>query len=508
VSVLLLAACGLGAGDRLPPGQGDLVVAYGARGDGEIEPCGCPKRPLGGLARRNTVIEQERATGADLVVEAGGSLAAELADPAADLDQRRAKASLIARAWHLAGVDAVAFSEADWALGTAFLREVVRHEELPVLAANLTCDGVAPFPASRKVTTPQGTVGVVGVATGAVGGCVVGDPRAALERAVAELGRVDLVLGLLPFDQDGTLRPVLEDGLGIDVAIDARGRVAGIPAEKIGTTWLVGAGTGARSVALLTMSLDPARTGWAPAGLSERVTEKQATARERVASLETRLQNTTLDAPTRKRLEQQRDGYRRQIDTLEAEITALAHGTTQTFTTRTVDLDDQIPDQEATAAAVAETKRAITVAASGGVDPATFVPRTVGQGPYFGGEGCVSCHKSEHAQWSQTGHARAWNALVAADRALDTECWSCHVTGAGQPGGPPSAAASGPWRDVQCEACHGPSRDHAASPATVDSIAVPPLETCTTCHDGERDGGRFHPPTYVPKVVHMERSRP
>jgi hypothetical protein len=299
------------------------------------------------------------------------------------------------------------------------------------------------------------------------------------------------------------LRPVVEGGLDIDVAIDARGRATVVPPERIGKTWLVGSGTGARAVNLLTLHLDPARSGWAPGGLADRVAEKRDTAKERVTELEARLQDTRLDAATHTRLQQQHDGYVQRVRELEAEVASLAGATTQVFETKAVDLDATIPDHPATAAAVTATKRAITLAASaGGADPATFVPRSVTEGPYLGGEGCVACHKEEHAQWSQTPHARAWRTLVEADRALDTDCWSCHVTGAGHDGGPPSAVASGPWRDVQCEACHGPSRAHAASPATVASVKVPPLDTCTTCHDGVRDGGRFDPPSYVPRIDH------
>ena len=93
--------------------------------------------------------------------------------------------------------------------------------------------------------------------------------------------------------------------------------------------------------------------------------------------------------------------------------------------------------------------------------------------------------------------------LVVAKRAADEACWSCHATGANQPGGPALASAVGPFRDVQCEACHGPAAAHVADPAANHPIRSPTAETCTQCHDGERDQGRFELETYLRQVRHV-----
>ena len=107
-----------------------------------------------------------------MTVEAGGSLRPRAKVTDADRPQRLAKARLIADAWKLAGIDAVAVTEADWAMGAADLREIVK--DLPVLAANLTCGGESPFPASAIVERGGWKVGIVGLTTGTVDGCEVG----------------------------------------------------------------------------------------------------------------------------------------------------------------------------------------------------------------------------------------------------------------------------------------------------------------------------------------------
>ncbi|MEO0606474.1 MAG: multiheme c-type cytochrome, partial [Myxococcota bacterium] len=82
----------------------------------------------------------------------------------------------------------------------------------------------------------------------------------------------------------------------------------------------------------------------------------------------------------------------------------------------------------------------------------------------------------------------------------------CHVTGAHRRGGPSAPKGTGSYRDVQCEACHGPSRAHAERPddASLRPVRSPDEATCRTCHDGEQDGGRFDLATYLPQVVHTQ----
>ncbi len=104
------------------------------------------------------------------MVDAGGSLGPRRRSTGADLEQRRIKAELIARSWALGGIDAVALGEADWGLGAEFVRSLVAETDLPVLAANLSCDG-KDFPGSKVVRSPAGRVGLVGVTVGPVDGC-------------------------------------------------------------------------------------------------------------------------------------------------------------------------------------------------------------------------------------------------------------------------------------------------------------------------------------------------
>ena len=91
--------------------------------------------------------------------------------------------------------------------------------------------------------------------------------------------------------------------------------------------------------------------------------------------------------------------------------------------------------------------------------------KTPDTSPYTGSEVCSACHAEQALQWSRTPHAKALSSLAADNHATDAACVGCHVTGWHQEGGPSSPADIGGFRDVQCEACHGPGDLHRRSTA-------------------------------------------
>ena len=166
-----------------------------------------------------------------------------------------------------------------------------------------------------------------------------------------------------------------------------------------------------------------------------------------------------------------------------------------------VALSAAVGEEPRTAKLVGDVKEIVTTAAS---PSHKLGPRMAVAGSVFAGaDTCRGCHPAEFAQWSSTAHAKAWATLVTERRQLDHDCFGCHATGVDAPGGPTLPGEVAGLRDVQCEACHGPSREHMRSPATVKPpVADPPQKACTGCHDGDQDGGRFDFGTYRPRVVH------
>ena len=83
--------------------------------------------------------------------------------------------------------------------------------------------------------------------------------------------------------------------------------------------------------------------------------------------------------------------------------------------------------------------------------------------PAFASSGaCVNCHTQEFGRWSYSSHARAYETLQREGQAENPECVACHSTGFAQPGGFGTLERTHirKFKAVQCEACHGPLKDH------------------------------------------------
>lgn len=110
---------------------------------------------------------------------------------------------------------------------------------------------------------------------------------------------------------------------------------------------------------------------------------------------------------------------------------------------------------------------------------------------YLGAATCLRCHPAIHADWSQTAHARAFENLKPKGQETNPQCLVCHTTGYGLPGGFKDLATTPGLAGVQCENCHGPGGEHAASPFEA-SLPVTRLDAqmCGGCHN------QFHHPTF------------
>lgn len=106
-----------------------------------------------------------------------------------------------------------------------------------------------------------------------------------------------------------------------------------------------------------------------------------------------------------------------------------------------------------------------------------------GLSPFLGAESCQECHRAYHEGWKDTRHAGAFGTLEMAGKPRDPECVQCHSTGYGVEGGFYSISATPKLAGVQCEACHGPGREHAKDFRPMQPAGEP---VCVKCHTEER----------------------
>lgn len=450
--------------------------------------------------------------GAVLVLDAGDSLyahegAAQPLDGLA-LDQARIKAKLMLGQWSTDHMDAAAVGLGDLALGQEWLGAQAAAVEVPLLASNLRCGGAAPWPEQRRLEAAGQRVLVFGLMPpGPAGeGCEATPPVAAL-RALLDapnaMQDVDLVVVLSSAGPEVTAE-LAAAAPELDLVIDAAGAPpTPTPRALSGGAWSVAGGPKGRSVGLATIALTPGGRGLVAAGGASEAAVRLERVEARLAAAE-RQRDEAAEGPAKTRAEdrlrflfQERDQAR--AAAADEAARAAAAPKAHPLEIALIGLDEAVASAPSADAAVQAAKVELEVRSKA----AASERKRRDSSHFAGAAACASCHPAAQQQWAGTAHARAWASLQAVQRDQDLACWGCHSTGARQAGGPMAPSETEGLTDVQCEACHGPSAAHAASPATAPTpVRSPPVETCTQCHDGAQDGGRFDWARYRPQVVH------
>jgi hypothetical protein len=104
---------------------------------------------------------------------------------------------------------------------------------------------------------------------------------------------------------------------------------------------------------------------------------------------------------------------------------------------------------------------------------------------------CASCHEEEYRNfttYAKKSHSfQAVQKMAAGLSATELrDCYGCHTTGYGKPGGFESPQTTPDLAYAGCEVCHGPGSVHAESGSKADIDACPSRELCDTCHTSAR----------------------
>ena len=149
--------------DAAPPAAPrgrEIALLYSSNLQGKYAPCTCAVQPLGGLARRATVIARARAEAdAALAVDAG-----DLFQPEGTTAETERQANLLAAGIASGGIDAFTPGEGDLAIGVPLLKKVTAAFKIPVVSANLYGrDGQRLFAADRLIDAGGTRIGFFGV---------------------------------------------------------------------------------------------------------------------------------------------------------------------------------------------------------------------------------------------------------------------------------------------------------------------------------------------------------
>ena len=429
--------------------------------------------------------------------------------PEPEKAQRALKAELLLAAQAQLGLDALTPGDGDLAFGLDFLVDGAQKHGLPYLSANLArLDDTLVFPATKVVEHGSLTIGLTGVMGSDLGvtGVKVLDPLPALKGAVAELRAqdVDLVVVLSHLGSRGDT-DLAKQVPGVDIVFGGHDRKHMEAPTVVGQTAIFQAGSRGKHVGHATFHLVEGGTGWSDPEGRARALRQQSSLQRQVERYKEQ-QAAAEDDKSRERLSRVLGFAEKRL--AELVIPEEGSGKAHRIESTKIPMGKALADEPAMRKLVDATLDAMGPEVT--TDPHGKHDSTAAHGPkrdwapWAGARQCRSCHEAQYDDWAKTGHAAAYAGLVKERRHMDLQCWSCHVTGAGQPGGPTGPKDVGPLRNVQCEACHGPGQSHASKPEQGTIIRTPTEAQCLACHTEEQTEGRFVLSEYLPKVDHRD----
>ncbi len=199
----------------------------------------------------------------------------------------------------------------------------------------------------------------------------------------------------------------------------------------------------------------------------------------------------------------------------------------------TIDLDEHIPDAPEIVDILDNFHEKVKL------NRDEFLPSLLGQRAeiywrdypdFVGSRHCGKCHSKENTSHNRTQHVNSMQVLTLNKEDANPECLKCHTTGYGRDGGFINKAETYYLGKIDCEACHGPAREHLGLElqiqearklnsrhkasdeqlALLDSIKSEfdtkirkevPEEICLQCHTNEWSPN-FNYEEYVVKINH------
>ncbi len=437
----------------------EAIVALTGAVRGEVEVCGCPTTPYGGFARRAALFDRLREAPVPLFSVDAGEMLVKGMTGRDELD-RRVRAEAVVGLAEGTGLDAWAASPIDLTPGGLAL--LARHG---ALAANWGGSaGLLPVRVVERDGVRLGFVGLAAADESHPAGNAVEAVLAAMTESVDAwfvLSNADLATNLL----------VAEGVPGLGAVLATEGDRHDPPITTRGAPIVEAPGRG-RYVTLIHLSLatDHRQLELVTSGIWRDI------------------------AVTR---------YRRELDAIEPEVReAESKADHRRLVRRTagraVAYVEDIPlsadlDGATNVDSQLERFREAILGA------ARLSAVAVDQGGYATASSCSGCHRDRIASWGFDAHAHALESLITSKKADNPECVACHTTGFGQAGGFAAVEdkAIGAFRDVQCEACHGPMKGHTGR---TGARSRPVTEaTCRGCHD-EANSPKFDYSTYLAKI--------
>jgi len=114
-----------------------------------------------------------------------------------------------------------------------------------------------------------------------------------------------------------------------------------------------------------------------------------------------------------------------------------------------------------------------------------------GEITFVGSLACKECHPEEYANFmTYAKKSTSFQSIEKQMKHLSPEeieqCYRCHTTGYGQPGGFVSLEETPHLKNAGCEVCHGPGAEHIKTGNPITIVKTLSKKDCEICHISER----------------------
>ena len=105
--------------------------------NGETDPCGWKKKPMGGLARKSTIIKDLKSEGHDVIVADAGNLffKKDKLSSGITIDHAKETANIIVDCFNIIGCDVFSPGSHDFAAGFDFMKQLQKKSNFPYISA-------------------------------------------------------------------------------------------------------------------------------------------------------------------------------------------------------------------------------------------------------------------------------------------------------------------------------------------------------------------------------------
>lgn len=477
---------------------------------GALEPCGCRKDMLGGVDHAAALIEEQSKRAPHRLLLAAGPTFFQEPELAADRrEQDLWKAEALASSLADVKLGAWAPGSNDFAAGVPVLKQLTQSSGARMLAANLP-PGELPAVATALFEVGGYKVGVAGIGAGPPGGAVK-DPAPALGAAAQALSDsgAQIRVALIAAARGDGLR-LVEKVTGFDVVALGKPSESGdandplFPPTLVGDALVVQAPNHLQALAYVDLFVRGDDFSFQD-GMGLADAERRQSLASRIQEMEERTARWIREQhpdPEQARLrEADVQRLRAELDQLERKARAAPAVEGSSFQYQVIEVRESAGSAPHVAKRMAGYYRRVNEHNREAFKGRKPMPAKQGAPHYTGQASCVTCHAEAGAFWHTTSHAKAYETLTREHKEYNLDCVGCHVTGYNRPGGSTVTHVEA-FKDVQCEACHGPGSRHVASSGDTSFITLTPeASVCRSCHHTPHVADDWDITQALPKIL-------